>query len=74
MAYLAVDACTGYSQSEYIFDRLPVRGSRDWYPPDDSDSGDKIELPRGSIERLIGHKLTWEDEPFCFTEVVTNEQ
>ena len=31
--------------------------------------GDKIdttiELPKGTIEKIIGKKLTWEDEPYC---------
>jgi len=69
MAYLAVDSDTGYSQSEYIFDRLPYRGSRYWHVPDDSDGGNKVELPRGSIKRLIGRELTWEDEPFYFDDL-----
>jgi hypothetical protein len=29
-----------------------------------------INLPKGSIKRLIGRELTWEDEPVEFTEVV----
>jgi hypothetical protein len=73
MAYLAVDSYFGFNQTEYIFDRLPTGGNREWFVPDDSDGGNMVELPRGSIKRLIGHSLTWEDEPFYFTEVVTNE-
>jgi hypothetical protein len=29
-----------------------------------------IQLPKGSIKRLIGRELTWDDEPVEFTEVV----
>jgi len=25
--------------------------------------GSEIDLPKGTIEKLIGRKLTWEDEP-----------
>jgi hypothetical protein len=32
------------------------------------DGGFSVELPSGSIERLIGRKLTWENEPVELTE------
>jgi hypothetical protein len=31
---------------------------------------DYIIMPKGSIKRLIGRELTWDDEPVEFTEVV----
>ena len=46
-----------------------------WYPKHDGrneDTGDayyqghSIELPKGTINKLIGRNLTWEDEPVKF--------
>lgn len=31
-----------------------------------------IELPKGTIEKLIGYKLTWEDEPVEYKETLYN--
>ena len=44
---------------EFIFPETPTRRGENWI----SDKGG-IELPKGSIEKMIGKKLTWEDEPF----------
>lgn len=30
-----------------------------------SDEGEMVTLPSGSIEKLIGRKMTFEDEPYC---------
>lgn len=59
MAWLAVDD----DNKEYVYDKKPVRAKDSkgcywdvlndcWY----------IELPKGSIKKLIGRDLTWEDE------------
>lgn len=34
-----------------------------YYNPDEGVEDVSIELPTGTIEKLIGRKLTWEDEP-----------
>ena len=53
MAYLAVNK----NGEEQICEQELFRWGSEiyWYPT--------IELPKGSIEKLIGKKLTWEDEP-----------
>lgn len=55
MAYVAVDE-DGY---EYIFSDRPVRDEGIWR----TYYSDSIRLPYGSIGKLIGRELTWEDEP-----------
>lgn len=64
MAFLCVDK----DGTESIHELTPKRGFNTWLPfliGDDeySEMGDVIELPKGSIEKLIGINLTWEDEP-----------
>jgi len=58
MAWLAVDP----DNSEFIYYDCPQRSFvgkfHCWGSEDET-----IELPIGSIEKLIGKKLTWEDEP-----------
>lgn len=57
MAYLAVDEIG----DEHIYERFPERGTLEWMPaPYDSFF---IKLPKGTIEKLIGRKITWEDDP-----------
>lgn len=55
MAWLVKD---GIDNSEWIFDYKPDRASDFWYSP-----GDCVELPKGSIKKLIGKELNWNDEP-----------
>ena len=53
-------------QGESIWDSKPkrVKGSTCWtYADDYDDFQDRIDLPDGSIRKLIGRDLTWEDEP-----------
>lgn len=61
MAWLAVDKNGG----EWIFDDKPVRvyGSyfdlpQYWYV-----CSNKVLLPKGTIKKLIGRELSWDDEP-----------
>lgn len=58
MAWLAIDK----NGSEYIYNCKPIRKS-DYFDYDESyyDSG-CIRLPNGSIKKLIGRELTWDDE------------
>ena len=55
MAYLAVDK----GGEEYIYQTKPVKNVEDW-----EDGFMAILLPPGSIAKLIGRELTWEDEPY----------
>jgi len=54
LAWLVVDKNGG----EWVYPVLPVRTDRGW------DEYTSVELPRGSIEKLIGKKLTWRDKPY----------
>ena len=55
--------------TEKLFYKQPIRepNSRVWVYLRE---GAIIELPKGSIERLIGKELSWSDEPFEFSEVI----
>ena len=55
MAWVATDQ----NGEEWIYEAMPVRGDTVWY----SSVGDYIELSKGSIKKLIGRDLTWQDEP-----------
>lgn len=58
MAWLAVDQ----NEDEYIYEVEPIRDIKVWIC-----GGDKCHIPEGSIEKLIGSKLTWNDEPVELT-------
>lgn len=55
MAWLAVDK----DEKEFIHEFEQIRGFDFWFNFDCN-----IELPKGSIKKLIGKELTWDDEPF----------
>lgn len=64
MAYLAVDK----DGTEAIYNVKPFRGTNKiknneemWVLP--SIGSHYIRLPKGSIKKLIGKDLTWDDEP-----------
>ena len=64
MAWLAVDRY----EDEYIFECKPKKvGHRKCDDFDDlthyTYDGVSIELPKGTIEKIIGRKLTWKDAP-----------
>ena len=66
MAWVAVDK----SGAECIFDNKPERNDNQWDDIDYSvygeinyDVGTGIVLPKGSIKKLIGRDLSWEDNP-----------
>lgn len=70
MAWLAVDKFG----NEEIHSVKPLRGKQHWEIPYDKDyddngfpvyyyKGDYFQLPKGSIKKLIGRDLTWEEEP-----------
>ena len=58
MAFLAVNE----SGCEYVFEWVPFR-SRFGNYWDTQRNDAVVELPKGSIAKLIGRELTWEDEP-----------
>lgn len=66
--------CVGFSDEELVFFNKPHRRiSKNVFHFDETDIfehewiDDKycgcINLPKGSIKKLIGKKLTWEDDP-----------
>lgn len=61
MAWLAVDK----DGTENIYYLKPERKIECWVAEENLPEyyRDMIELPHGSIKKLIGRKLTWEDEP-----------
>ena len=64
MAYLAVDK----DGTETIYFRKPFRGKKYhdgiWLPSVyERDEQTYINLPPGSIAKLIGRELTWSDDP-----------
>ena len=62
MAYVAIDD----DGTELIFDSQPERYAICWHRYEDSK---EVELPKGSIRRLIGHELTFKDDPVELKEV-----
>lgn len=70
MAYLCVDR-----SGEYIADNEPTRAFNEWngWEPDVyGESCTLISLPKGTIKKLIGKEMTWEDEPICLEEFMYN--
>ena len=61
MAFVAVDS----DGTEIICDD-PSREPMDddgWCSPYYWDAYNRVEIPKGTIEKLIGRELTWSDEP-----------
>lgn len=60
MAWVAVDK----DGTEFMCCSRPFRRYLlgEWWPDADSDRI-VIPLPRGTVEKLIGKQLTWEDDP-----------
>ena len=65
MAYVAVDL----DGSEWVFEYCPCKedGCKWGY-----EGYEYLKLPKGSIAKLIGRELTWDDEPVELVE--TNQQ
>ena len=63
MAWLAVD---GISGQEIIFEEKPTRHQSKlcWGYRYADNYNPEVSLPEGSIKKLIGRTLTWDDEPF----------
>lgn len=61
-AWVAVDK----DGSEYSFEMKPYRDYDEWRPVWDDgfeEYTNYMGLPKGSIKKLIGRELTWEDDP-----------
>ncbi len=56
MAWLAVDV-----YGEYIFERHPYRDTMDFLLHNVSEHF--VKLPRGTIKKILGRPLTWQDDP-----------
>lgn len=52
--------CKSYTDMELVFEDRPTRIKLHWKPSTNSDTNCVI-LPNGSIKKLIGRNLTWED-------------
>lgn len=61
MTYLAVNK----DGKELICDTLPIRGTDKWELPN-AIFDSMVTLPNGTIKKLIGKELTWNDEPVKF--------
>jgi len=60
MAYLCVDR-----RGEFIADEKPEKGFYEWCGWEDLYSKRTlISIPKGTIKKLIGKEMTWEDEPY----------
>ena len=57
MAWLVKD---GRDNTEWVFEFEPERAKTSdfWHS-----LGECVELPKGTIKKLIGRELTWEDDP-----------
>lgn len=60
MSYLCVDR-----SGEYIADNKPTRNFFEWQGWENTDgvSCTLISVPNGTIKKLIGKEMTWEDDP-----------
>ena len=60
MAWVAVDK----NGSEWVYNDKPFRGQCEFFWNDlHVVEPHMIRLPRGTIKKLIGRELTWDDEP-----------
>lgn len=68
MSYLVVDK----DNTEWIWNYKPLRnkfkGCWNRVQPDEDNSYNCVELPKGTIEKLIGWTLTWEHDPYELME------
>ena len=55
MAWVAVDQ----NGDEWIFEEEPTRADDYWEPISEM----LVSLPKGSIKKLTGRELTWDDSP-----------
>lgn len=66
MAWLCIDE----DGQEMIFDNKPYRDTSSvggYWNRNKEEDYCNVDLPKGTIKKLIGKDLTWEDEPYEFT-------
>ena len=66
MAYLCAD-----KWGEYIAANNPIRSFFEWEGWEKNTDGESctlISVPRGTIKKLIGKEMTWEDYPICLED------
>lgn len=51
--------------NEVVFKNKPIRWWRSVWIVDEG-ADDVIEMPTGTIKKLIGKELTWKDEPYKY--------
>ena len=69
MAWVAVDL----DGVECIFNECPVRKGNCWDNFYEYSHDVGVKLPKGSIAKLIGRELTWNDEPVELAETKGKE-
>jgi hypothetical protein len=71
MAYLCVDR-----SGEYIANNKPTRNFFEWVGGEDvyGETCTLITIPSGTIKKLIGKEMTWEDEPICLDEFMYHNE
>lgn len=67
MAWVAADRC-----GEYVYSEKPWRDHDELW--EYNRTKDHICLPKGSVKKLVGKELTWEDEPVELKEVNMKEK
>ena len=67
MVYFFVDK----DGTEGCANECPARGHKEWNDWESTDGYDCriIYLPKGTIEKVIGKRLTWEDKPYFYSGV-----
>lgn len=73
MPWLAVDK----DSTESIYEEKPIRRLKEWECTTFGESEwqeftQYVKLPTGTIEKLIGKSLTWDDNPYEYNTVVKN--
>lgn len=60
--------CVDHDGTEMIFSAKPIRdpNTNSYWTLHTTNASEQhcVELPNGSIEKLIGKKLTWKNEPY----------
>lgn len=67
MAWVSVNL----NGDEYIYESMPERFYCEWKPTFceyENRVYDYVELPKGSIKKLIGRELSWSDDPIELKE------
>lgn len=68
--------CVNKNRQEVILDIKPIRKETYWSEDKESIFGEEVgvDLPKGTIKKLIGKDLTWNDEPYELTEPQHKEE